>query len=256
MDFTKKIWVNVPDTSNLPDIPKGQDALARFDAENMNRIEDGISGAATTIKQHGLDAKAQPYFDDFINIISKGSGFYTVGDATDTPSGITSWLNLIQLTKDYREGGGGEAGVQIVTDCLPAHDTVGETWIRTVFGGSPKPWNKLLHSGNYHNFANAKIQMGSYVGAGTYGSSNPNSLKFNFVPKVVILFTNTTTAYEDCGNITTILFGINEKAYFTDGTSNGICYLSYQDSTMNWYGKGTATQLNSSGKTYYYIAIG
>ena len=42
MAFKKKKWVNVPDPSNPPTIPEGQDALARFDADNMNRIEDGI----------------------------------------------------------------------------------------------------------------------------------------------------------------------------------------------------------------------
>lgn len=42
MAYTKKKWVNVPDPSNPPSIPEGQDALARFDADNMNRIEEGI----------------------------------------------------------------------------------------------------------------------------------------------------------------------------------------------------------------------
>lgn len=45
MAFTKKIWVNVPDPSNPPSIPEGQDELARFDADNMNRIEEGIEEA-------------------------------------------------------------------------------------------------------------------------------------------------------------------------------------------------------------------
>lgn len=43
MAYIKKIWVDVPDPNNPPSIPEGQDALARFDAENMNRIEDGIA---------------------------------------------------------------------------------------------------------------------------------------------------------------------------------------------------------------------
>lgn len=45
MAFKKKTWVNVSDPSKLPDIPEGQDSLARFDADNMNRIEEGIEGA-------------------------------------------------------------------------------------------------------------------------------------------------------------------------------------------------------------------
>lgn len=49
MAYTKKKWVNVDDPSNLPVIPEGQDALARFDAENMNRIEDGVEQGAVPI---------------------------------------------------------------------------------------------------------------------------------------------------------------------------------------------------------------
>ena len=30
----------------------------------------------------------------------------------------------------------------------------------------------------------ARIETGSYVGTGTYGASNPNTLTFGFVPKV------------------------------------------------------------------------
>ena len=48
MAFTKKIWVDVPDPSNPPAIPEGQDALARFDAANMNRIEEGVERALTS----------------------------------------------------------------------------------------------------------------------------------------------------------------------------------------------------------------
>ena len=33
----------------------------------------------------------------------------------------------------------------------------------------------------------AKIQTGSYVGTGTYGASNPCSLTFDFVPKLILI---------------------------------------------------------------------
>ena len=45
MAYTKKIWVDVSDPSNLPSIPEGQDSLPRLDADNMNRLENGISNA-------------------------------------------------------------------------------------------------------------------------------------------------------------------------------------------------------------------
>ena len=33
----------------------------------------------------------------------------------------------------------------------------------------------------------AEIEVKSYTGTGTYGSANPNSLTFNFVPKIVFI---------------------------------------------------------------------
>ena len=61
MSYVKKKWINVPDPSNPPSIPEGQDSLARFDADNMNRIEDGIEEAvehneivASHLANHGL----------------------------------------------------------------------------------------------------------------------------------------------------------------------------------------------------------
>ena len=33
----------------------------------------------------------------------------------------------------------------------------------------------------------AKIQTGSYIGTGTYGSNNPNTLTFDFEPKLLIV---------------------------------------------------------------------
>lgn len=63
MAYTKKIWVNVPNASELTEeelnalIPENeegikQDSLARFDADNMNRIEAGIEEALDSVGEH------------------------------------------------------------------------------------------------------------------------------------------------------------------------------------------------------------
>lgn len=57
MTFTRKEWVNVPDPSKLPPVPEGQDSLARFDAENMNRIENGIEEATHNVAKHTHSAE-------------------------------------------------------------------------------------------------------------------------------------------------------------------------------------------------------
>lgn len=49
MEFIPKKWVNVPDPLNPPAIPEGQSALAVFDANNMNRIEQGIKDLYSSV---------------------------------------------------------------------------------------------------------------------------------------------------------------------------------------------------------------
>lgn len=77
MAYTKKTWVDVPDPSNPPSIPEGQDALARFDAENMNRVEDGIKEAHDLY--NGLEAST-------LHNLGYAIEYTTVLEAAKTPS--------------------------------------------------------------------------------------------------------------------------------------------------------------------------
>lgn len=98
-----------------------------------------------------------------------------------------------------------------------------------------------------------KIETGSYTGTGTYGSSNPNSLTFGFVPKFVLIQTNGLTL-----EITMLLNGITATGNNTgSGSSNNQVKPTWSNNTVSWYVDGNADdQRNISGKTYYYIAIG
>ena len=107
----------------------------------------------------------------------------------------------------------------------------------------------------------AKIETGSYTGTGTYGSANPNSLTFDFEPKLVIISSESLTI----GYGSTItqpdwkLWIGQPNAYV--GYNNGNVKDTYkvEGNKFSWYNLsyGSATmQLNYSGKTYYYIAIG
>lgn len=108
-----------------------------------------------------------------------------------------------------------------------------------------------------------KIEVGSYVGTGTYGSSNKNSLTFGFEPKLVMLGPTEGTN----GNAGFGLLPAN--GYWTDGfvwikgqlyalgAGNYQIYFSQTGETLSWYGSKSATdQQNISGFTYRYIAIG
>ena len=103
-----------------------------------------------------------------------------------------------------------------------------------------------------------QIETGSYVGTGTYGASNPNSLTFGFEPKLVIILSvdsgsdsQTTTDFE--GPIF-----IKGKPYSDNGNS-----VQFSGTTVSWhyYGYATGTtaasnQRNAVGSVYYYLTIG
>lgn len=100
------------------------------------------------------------------------------------------------------------------------------------------------------------IETGSYVGTGTYGSSNPNSLTFEFEPKLVIIG----------GRGTYIDFYFWDNASGMNGANPyaGDLTVTVSGKTMSWYhGSDVGGQLNnnvipgaSTPAIYHYIAIG
>ena len=94
-----------------------------------------------------------------------------------------------------------------------------------------------------------QIETGSYVGTGTHGASNPNSLTFGFVPKLVF--------------IQLALYGVVSWSIMMNGVQNtarnssiGDFNQSFSENTVEWYANTADLQLNSSGGNYIYIAIG
>ena len=115
----------------------------------------------------------------------------------------------------------------------------------------------------------AKIQTGSYVGTGTHGESNPNTLTFDFVPKIVAIF-----GYSDYSGFMSLAvintdmpdigYAQYRSAYFyggqTDGQDSGLMQKigtakSLNGKTLSWYGPTLYFQCNISGNTYYYYAL-
>lgn len=98
----------------------------------------------------------------------------------------------------------------------------------------------------------ARVQVLSYVGTGTYGSSNPNSLTFDFVPKIVVIQSSTENSkYGSC----IVLNGTKQAITYpsTDYTSE----FSWNKKTVSWYNQdGSDYQLNKSNAKYTAVAIG
>lgn len=124
----------------------------------------------------------------------------------------------------------------------------------------------------------ARCQMGSYVGTGTYGSKNSCSLTFDFVPKVVYISQPTSITVQGADGKYTIYShfiqmvsgslegnGLYRRRWDGGVTNqlNSVVSCSFNDKTVSWYSVSNDSiaghaimQMNNSGTTYYYIAIG
>lgn len=94
-----------------------------------------------------------------------------------------------------------------------------------------------------------KIATGSYTGTGTYGSSHPNSLTFEFEPKLVFITGNS-------GSDRGIFILGQGRAELS--SSYVTFYVSLSGKNMSWHSNSgdAQNQLNMNNKTYYYVAIG
>lgn len=107
----------------------------------------------------------------------------------------------------------------------------------------------------------ARVQMLSYVGTGTYGESNPNSLTFDFVPKVVFItssnfqsaYVYSATIIPDAG-----FYSITMAIYmgYESGTPGGNGFVTKSNKTIMFYSGDPTVQLNISGLKYIAVAIG
>lgn len=93
-----------------------------------------------------------------------------------------------------------------------------------------------------------KLQTGSYSGKGVYGSGNPNTLNLNFTPKFLMVW----------GPYSHIMVGITGKNFSVRyDYLSWECTTTWSGATVKWYYDSSAqSQMNESGKTYYYLALG
>lgn len=128
----------------------------------------------------------------------------------------------------------------------------------------------------------ARIATGSYVGTGKYGKDNPNTLTFEFVPKVIWVGKDGYFKFHSNQ------YGVNDfydqmfltcpeavdsvPVYATNGGTayEGAVSFSVNGRTVSWHSQGQYTQidgvyqyvggdslqLNNLGETYHYFAIG
>lgn len=118
-----------------------------------------------------------------------------------------------------------------------------------------------------------RMQVVSYVGTGTYGENNPCSLTFDFPPKVVMFlyrhdysggyyyrFMQTSVNYfiYDRDNVVCDTLSTEYKQGQGFGYVSLSQYGKISDDkrTIYWYCENMEDQANSTGYTYYYLALG
>lgn len=103
----------------------------------------------------------------------------------------------------------------------------------------------------------ARVQVVSYVGTGTYGSSNPNSLTFDFVPKAVFVV---GTQYSDGDGIAIMpmIYGYGFSNRSLNDVNANYCIVTWNKKNVTWYAfsSNAVSQSNSQGGKYFAVAIG
>lgn len=102
------------------------------------------------------------------------------------------------------------------------------------------------------------IETGSYVGTGTYGSGNPNTLTFRFEPKFVHIQAG-NIGKEDSSGFKFAFFVLGTKGFsIGPGSANEMYNLNakFDGNTLSWYLGNAAQQLNTKSANYFFIALG
>lgn len=99
----------------------------------------------------------------------------------------------------------------------------------------------------------AKIATGSYAGTDTYGKSKPMKLTFGFTPQVVLVLRSTAALHSTYG---ASLMLIRPNATGCVDTNYSVT-VTWGEDSVSWYSTDNQVyQMNTSGWTYYYVAIG
>lgn len=212
-----------------------------------------------------LQAAPKQYVDNALNDITPSGIGAAPASHTHAATDITS--GVLPLARGGTGGASAAAGLyQLVNNTtaltasgLSATDCFG---IADVSAGDGKKLQLgQLTTYLLNNLGAARIQTGSYVGTGTYGSSNPCRLQFNFKPQLFILFgkSNSNASYRDMiiaiRGDAQLAFTISHGSNPSSPVSTGLIF-SWASKYLTWYASSLNNQLNASGVTYNWLAAG
>ena len=136
---------------------------------------------------------------------------------------------------------------------LAAHDTTLASHSSSLAGkASASALSTLQNTVSQHTTAlagkgNCQLYTATYVGDGTNGSGNPNSL--SFPKKVWAVLISSQEGYQGI-----FIQGVTLHTVGRFGAGNDV-HLTWEEKSVRWYAEAASTQLNTSGKTYRVVAL-
>lgn len=253
------------------------DSLITIQRSNSVSV-DPSTGSVTLNNPEQATHTYTQWCDDYPSYVD--SKYFKVEDNSTIYKGVQFSRLTNNFNGTYRLGIGGNYGessvvtgtpstteqiTEIVTSTDPnAYPVAGDGWTYTELAPSPTmpPC--------------ARIQIGSYIGTGTYGANNPNSLTFEFEPKLLIIpfadyfaSSQTTQIVDFIVNkdyswliLTDNLPTSPGKAYGLGYNSYAYAYVSADRKTVYWHTTSSNTtngayfQFNNPNLQYFYLAIG
>ena len=218
-----------------------------------------------TAQQTGAIPQTYAASDDLNTELQQGGNKMTIcnyhSGTLNTPysEGLTVYAHGMVITNANSE----TYGTQM---CLPSGEDA--IYVRRKNGQGISQWVKMSdaewRNNMYHEVYNnikpslancVRTAIGSYTGTNTYGTKNPCTLIFDFVPLFVIVSKRGTSNIQSGG--TFIWINPGTTLNFINNGSTYWCYPTLEGTTFSWYNtESAAYQLNSSSYDYDYIAWG
>lgn len=109
---------------------------------------------------------------------------------------------------------------------------------------------------------NTRIQTGKYVGTGTSGEANKNSLTFDIVPSIIVIYgewgSNASVGYTV--PVVIVPYAGMDKFGFISRSGNTAgyveCNCKFEGNSISWWGNNAINQGNMQNRQYNYVAIG
>lgn len=232
MEYTKNYRLKKPQDNETAEIQDIRDNMDLIDAILFTMLTKALKGAAGGVAELGSDGKVP-------KIQLPPMNFDPAGSAASVQTNLNSHTN-------NKSNPHGTTAAQVTQDANN----------RFVTDAEKSAWNGKASATHTHDERYCKIATGSYVGTGTAGNGNKNSLTFPFSPKSIFIYSNNDN-YITVGLLSPVGGAALHSASSSSGFGNGrAIFCAVSGNSVFWYSTADHYQLNTNGQTYNYVALG